>query len=229
MRGTKRVYNSPPPTPGVLLPTVTTAFYPSSQPAPASSPPAPAAAPPPTLEPHLPIPSTAVDGVATSLPQLPATKDPFPIPVYVPSRRCRDMDLKDPSPAPITIRLVQDPPLAPSMPMIPLPAPVGRKSDEFYKYWDRFTRAKEKEKGKKKIGKKGGMQEGHKRKEGGIQRVGPSLDRDVEGRPGHPMVRSNTEGVVSRYVTPLAINWNIACSLSHLKKAPIAVVIIIQC
>ena len=29
------------------------------------------------------------------------------------------------------------------------------------------------------------------------RRTGPSLEKDVEGRPGHPMVRSNTEGVIS--------------------------------
>jgi hypothetical protein len=64
----------------------------------------------------------------------------------------------------------------------PPPAPAGKKHDDFYKYWDRFTSAKGKAKSKAE------------------PRGEPSLDRDVEGRPGHKLVRSNTEGVVSRYV-----------------------------
>jgi hypothetical protein len=68
-------------------------------------------------------------------------------------------------------------------PALPPLNPIGKKHDEFYKYWDRFMRVKGKITTKK--ASKG---------------EGPSLDRDVEGRPGHPLVRSNTEGVTSRYV-----------------------------
>lgn len=96
---------------------------------------------------------------------------------------------------------------------LPLPKPgppQSKKNDEFYKYWDRFTRVKEKKealkKGAKKVLVKDGkewlckaeIEVGTKDEEGG--RGGPSLDKDVEGRPGHPMVRSNTEGLISRYV-----------------------------
>jgi hypothetical protein len=96
--------------------------------------------------------------------------------------------------------------------------PAGPKHDEFYKYWDRFMRVKEKSKVKgKKITKEVGVTDAKVRsgsastgsgaaripeadtpvfKDG--RRDGPSLDKDVEGRPGHPLVRSNTEGVVSK-------------------------------
>lgn len=92
------------------------------------------------------------------------------------------------------------------------------KKDEFYKYWDRFLRVKEKSKAKSKNQKKeiGGSDNVAKSRTSSAsgngripelpptfkqgRREGPSLDRDVEGRPGHPMVRSNTEGVISRYV-----------------------------
>lgn len=96
--------------------------------------------------------------------------------------------------------------------------PKPTKNDEFYKHWDRFLRVKEKEKSKLKgKGKRRGIAavEGKSRTSstsgtgripdqapvfvhGQRQTAGPSLDRDVEGRPGHPMVRSNTEGVISR-------------------------------
>lgn len=109
-------------------------------------------------------------------------------------------------------------PVLPGMDMGP-PLPVlvstlGKKNDDFYKYWDRFTRVKEKKDAQKtKASKKAVVKEAKEDKnkaktelgsndeeriaEG---RAGPSLDKDVEGRPGHPMVRSNTEGVVSRCV-----------------------------
>jgi hypothetical protein len=67
------------------------------------------------------------------------------------------------------------------IPPAPVPEPAGNKHDDFYKYWDRFVRVK----GKAQI----------KRESKG---EGPSLDRDVEGRPGHKLVRTNTEGVTSR-------------------------------
>lgn len=122
---------------------------------------------------------------------------PAPLPVYIPRPRPK-MD----QPGPIGVGM--GPPLS-----IPLP-PKGKKNDEFYKYWDRFTRVKEKKEGLKKGGKKvvvkGGKEEVRKAetevgtKDEAKGRGGPSLDKDVEGRPGHPMVRSNTEGVISRYV-----------------------------
>ncbi|TID23599.1 Methylenetetrahydrofolate reductase 2 [Venturia nashicola] len=94
---------------------------------------------------------------------------------------------------------------------LPIP-PQSKKNDEFYKYWDRFTRVKEKKESLKKNAKKIGIKEGKEKsskaetevetkdetKDETKGREGPSLDRDVEGRPGHPMVRSNTEGVISR-------------------------------
>jgi hypothetical protein len=46
-----------------------------------------------------------------------------------------------------------------------------RRSDEFYKHWDKFTQRK--------------------------GAVVPSLDVDVEGRPGHKVIE-NDEGVKSR-------------------------------
>lgn len=93
-------------------------------------------------------------------------------------------------------------------PPLPMPVPPqSKKNDEFYKYWDRFTRVKEKKEGLKRGGKKVVIKEGARKAEVEVGtkdetkgRGGPSLDRDVEGRPGHPMVRSNTEGVISRYV-----------------------------
>lgn len=123
---------------------------------------------------------------------------PAPLFVYI-SRPRPKMD----QPGPIGVGM--GPPLP-----IPTP-PQGKKHDEFYKYWDRFTRVKEKKEGLKKGGKKvavkGGKGEVRKAetengtKDEAKERGGPSLDKDVEGRPGHPMVRSNTEGVISRYVT----------------------------
>lgn len=124
-----------------------------------------------------------------------------------------------PAPLPIYIpRPIMEQPVLPSMDMRP-PLPVlvstlGKKNDDFYKYWDRFTRVKEKKDAQKtKASKKAVVKEAKEDKnkaktelgsndeeriaEG---RAGPSLDKDVEGRPGHPMVRSNTEGVVSRCV-----------------------------
>lgn len=96
--------------------------------------------------------------------------------------------------------------------------PKAAKNDDFYRHWDRFLRIKEKEKSKLKgKAKRRGIAsvEGKSRTsstsgtgripnqasvvvDGQRERAGPSLDRDVEGRPGHPMVRSNTEGVISR-------------------------------
>ncbi|RDI78654.1 Methylenetetrahydrofolate reductase 2 [Venturia inaequalis] len=89
----------------------------------------------------------------------------------------------------------------------PVP-PQSKKNDEFYKYWDRFTRVKEKKEALKKSAKKVLDKDGKgdvRKAETEVRtndetkgRGGPSLDKDVEGRPGHPMVRSNTEGVISR-------------------------------
>jgi hypothetical protein len=92
--------------------------------------------------------------------------------------------------------------------------PTGSKHDEFYKYWDRFMRVKETTKGKGKKSTRDTRVTDVKGRSGSPsvvripdadppvfkdgKRVGPSLDKDVEGRPGHPMVRSNTEGVISR-------------------------------
>jgi hypothetical protein len=88
--------------------------------------------------------------------------------------------MDDPSlPPPINLQGL--PPPIPPMDLIP--ASNKQKHDDFYKYWDRFVRVKGKIKTRKES--KG---------------EGPSLDRDVEGRPGHKLVRSNTEGVTSRYV-----------------------------
>jgi hypothetical protein len=101
-------------------------------------------------------------------------------------------------PAPITIRLITDSvsplPQIPGLPGSPIdpqprkrilgpgpppPLPPGvilhksrkRRSDEFYKHWDKFTQRK-------------------------VAAV-PSLDVDVEGRPAHS-VTENEEGVKSR-------------------------------
>jgi hypothetical protein len=95
--------------------------------------------------------------------------------------------------------------------------PSGPKHDEFYTYWDRFMRVKEKSrtKGKKKVvikeiavsSSSKGRSDSTAGHAGRIpdknppvfrngRKDGPSLDKDVEGRPGHP-VRSNTEGVIS--------------------------------
>lgn len=122
---------------------------------------------------------------------------PAPLPVYIPRPRPR---MDQPGPGPVDMG-----------PPLPLPVlPRVKKNDEFYKYWDRFTRVKEKKealkKGTKKIVNKEGLEKTTKAetkvrlKDETKGREGPSLDRDVEGRPGHPMVRSNTEGVISRYV-----------------------------
>jgi hypothetical protein len=121
---------------------------------------------------------------------------PAPLPVYIPRPRMDQPGLVGG--------------LGPPMP-IPVP-PKGSKNDDFYKYWDRFTRVKEKndapklKTGKKVIAK--GVKNGVSKAEAEVKtkadenttrgREGPSLDKDVEGRPGHPMVRSNTEGVISR-------------------------------
>jgi hypothetical protein len=124
---------------------------------------------------------------------------PAPLPVYIPRPR---MDQAGP------IDINMGPPM-------PIPVlPKGNKNDDFYKYWDRFTRVKEKKdalkvKAEKKVVTKKDK-DGANKAETEVEvkgeekpskgREGPSLDKDVEGRPGHPMVRSNTEGVISRYV-----------------------------
>jgi hypothetical protein len=101
-------------------------------------------------------------------------------------------------PTPITIRLVQDP---------PVPAPGGDaneagstagdggppsqgpsgKHDEFYKYWDRFL-------GETPDGKypKKKKRDGDAAGKNGVV----SLDADLEGRPTH-LTRRNTQGVVT--------------------------------
>jgi hypothetical protein len=120
---------------------------------------------------------------------------PAPLPVHIPRPR---MD----QPGPVDVN---------AGPPIPIPVPPKEeKNDDFYKYWDRFTRVKEKKDTLKTRAGKKGDRAGAGKAETEIEkkfeqktsksREGPSLDKDVEGRPGHPMVRSNTEGVISRYV-----------------------------
>ncbi|KIW06159.1 uncharacterized protein PV09_03321 [Verruconis gallopava] len=95
----------------------------------------------------------------------------------------------------------------------------GPKHDEFYKYWDRFISVKEKTKKSKSrtslmVTNSATTNAKSEHPSGTFttartsnvdsqvyndgRRQGTSLEKDVEGRPGHPMVRSNTEGVISR-------------------------------
>jgi hypothetical protein len=150
---------------------------------------------------HKPSASRPVDPYRGALADEPIPR--FPLPTTV-----RNLVMDLPAPVPVSAPVVE--------------TPSGPKHDEFYKYWDRFMRVKEKSKGKgkgkgKKIIKDVAVKDEKGRSgstSGGSgygripdlappvfrdgKREGPSLEKDVEGRPGHPMVRSNTEGVISR-------------------------------
>lgn len=149
-----------------------------------------------------------IEAPSASLATLPAKTNEappkFPVPITLRNLTTMDAPAIDPN---------AGPPVAPA-------APSGPRHDDFYKYWDRFMRVKEKSKAKgskKPVVKevaisdiKNGRADSISAGTGSVgripgsvpvfkngKRVGPSLDKDVEGRPGHPMVRSNTEGVIS--------------------------------
>jgi hypothetical protein len=139
-------------------------------------------------------------------PPQPHPQPPHPLPLPKP--------LYPPIPH-INIRLLTDGPLAP----LPAPLPIPRsptpeprpkyvpkgvhpprqpngdiihivrvgKNDAFYRAWDRFTQRKDGGDGERDGSDRGSV------------KGGPSLERDVEGRPGHVVVE-NEDGVESRYV-----------------------------